>query len=254
MTQKHKNPVFRERTFTCPHCGIHAEQKWRDALWQDSNNGRDVVSAFSQEINKEGVDAHQAINNIVSSFRTFSWEMHAAYCQACDKPSFWLQGVDESSSDHIMINPTRAGVEPLPEGASETIQKLYDEADAIATISPRAAAALLRITIEVLCKEILDEQGKYKDDMNLQKMLTELKKSGKFNDEAMKAMDNLRQIGNKVLHEGKIELKENINPSSLFYLVRFVVNEFITRSLFAKRANEQAQEFLDNESTGNNQE
>lgn len=102
----------------------------------------------------------------------------------------------------------------------------YEEAKNVAGISPRSAAALLRLLLEKLCKKYLLENNKIKGSENLNIMIGILVKEG-ISDIIQKACDILRITGNETVHAGTIDIRDN--PKSvilLFELVNMVADDF----------------------------
>jgi hypothetical protein len=99
----------------------------------------------------------------------------------------------------------------------------YEEARRIVGQSPRGACALLRLSVQKLCKD-LRGQGK---DIN--EDIKNLVKKG-LPEEVQEAMDSLRVIGNNAVHPGEMNLKDDTETASaLFNLLNFVVEEMVAR-------------------------
>ena len=114
-------------------------------------------------------------------------------------------------------------VELPNEDLPEDIKKDYLEAANILQDSPRGSAALLRLCIQKLCKE-LGEKGK-----NLNNDIRKLVKKG-LPANIAKAMDLLRVTGDNAVHPGEIDLNDNPEIAfRLFRLVNFVADEMITK-------------------------
>lgn len=122
-----------------------------------------------------------------------------------------------------MILPDSSNA-PLPhEDLPEAIVEDYLEARSIVTRSPRGAAALLRLCLQKLTKEV-GEPGK---DINTD--IASLVRKG-LPVEVQQALDILRVIGNESVHPGELNLKDDQDTAiKLFELVNFIVEELITR-------------------------
>ena len=83
-------------------------------------------------------------NNIVDG-------LDMAYCSHCKQYSLWL--------NEKMIYPASTGIQPPNIDLEEDIKEDYLEASSIVNKSPRGAVALLRLSIQKLCKQ-LGEDGK----------------------------------------------------------------------------------------------
>jgi hypothetical protein len=108
---------------------------------------------------------------------------------------------------------------PNPE-MPETVLKLYREAAAIHTKSPRGAAALLRLSIQVLCKE-LGETGK-----NINTDIGNLVKKG-LPVIVQQSLDIVRVTGNDAVHPGQIDTDNPETVGQLFDLTNVIVEYMI---------------------------
>jgi hypothetical protein len=111
----------------------------------------------------------------------------------------------------------------LPNAAlPNNIRALVDEARSILDMSPKGAAALLRLSIQMLCKH-LGESGN-----NLNNDIANLVKKG-LNPMVSKSLDIVRVIGNESVHPGTIELSDNKDIAiRLFDLVNIIAEQMIT--------------------------
>jgi hypothetical protein len=106
----------------------------------------------------------------------------------------------------------------------EEIGRLYDEARSIARLSPRGAAALLRLAVQRLCKE-LGEPGE-----NLNDDIGSLAAKGRITPDAKRAFDLVRFTGNQAVHAGEIDLADNpATTKPLFYLINLIANDTISQ-------------------------
>ena len=105
----------------------------------------------------------------------------------------------------------------------EDIQRDFREAQAIRALSPRGAAALLRLCIQKLCIH-LGEQGK-----NLNQDIGALVKKG-LSPRIQQALDIVRVIGNEAVHPGTIDLEDDVDTTStLLVLVNRIADALITQ-------------------------
>jgi hypothetical protein len=113
---------------------------------------------------------------------------------------------------------------PLPhEDMPTDVKTDYEEARAIASASPRGAAALLRVAIEKLCVA-LQAKGK-----NINEQIGSLVSSG-LPVQIQQALDAVRVIGNNAVHPGKMDPADVASIAhSLFALVNLIVEDRITR-------------------------
>lgn len=234
---KYVPPSAKETAFNCPHCGALAKQFWhsvhlspndeKDPLPVVLNNGENHKWGFNDvkeadlrerlidwaarmmserpflERVKEGVYVYRNLNNV------FITE-----CFNCNELAVWIHS-------HL-VYPKR-GEAPLPNpDMPGDIRRDYDEASSILDLSPRGAAALLRLGIQKLCKE-LGQAGK-----NINTDIAALVALG-LSSRIQKALDALRVIGNEALHPGTIDLRDDrATAESLFRLMNLIVEKMIS--------------------------
>lgn len=128
-------PKLDLKSFTCPHCGVLSQHDWRYVLsGAHSEEGHALVLASPSDLWGEDT----------------TWMF--ATCGACDEHSFW-RGAE-------MVWPMSAGaVAPPHDELTEPARGLYIEARAVLPHSRRAAAALIRASLERLLREVLEEPG-----------------------------------------------------------------------------------------------
>lgn len=184
-------PIYQEKSFNCPHCNINAEQLWSKIETQTSR-------------------FNNYLNTFASNFQNWS----SSFCSCCEEICFWA-GTE-------LIYPRIMLVEEANSDLNDDIKKDYLEASKILQDSPRASAALLRLALQKLCKQL----GCAGKDIN--KDIGILVSKG-LNSNIQKAMDTLRIIGNNAVHPGEINLDEDIEiVKKLFSLLNFIANAMIT--------------------------
>lgn len=182
---KYIQPVVFGKSFTCPHCGSIAKQDWWSKRWEG-----DRPSGYGVE----------------------SYQIRVGNCQHCNERSLWI--------DQKMYYPDTGNAPfPNPEMPTE-VHKLYIEAASIHTKSPRGAAALLRLSIQVLCKE-LGETGK-----NINSDIGKLVKKG-LPEIVQQSLDIVRVTGNDAVHPGQIDTDNPETVGQLFDLVNIIVEYMI---------------------------
>ena len=179
-------PEYRSDKFQCPHCGVYAHQLWFEAgIWRYQFN--------QLKINGEDVTV--------------------SICAQCSQPTFWM-------STNIFYPPARV-FPSANEDLSDDIEKIYNEAAAIATQSPRAACALLRLAVDMLLEQ-LGGTG------NINSNIQELVQKG-LSVTIQQSLDIVRVTGNKAIHPGKIEPNDITDTRTLFSLINLIADALITQ-------------------------
>jgi Domain of unknown function (DUF4145) len=178
-------PAFRKEGFNCSLCGAFANQDWQQPYFNRSQGWA-------------------TIDNLA-----------VAYCAHCRQYSVW----------HVqrMIYPQKL---TAPEGHPDMPPEIlsdYEEARVIAAASPRSAAALLRLCIQKLCKE-LGESGK-----NINDDIAALVAKG-LPVTVQRALDIVRVVGNEQVHPGTLDVRDDPEiASELFGLLNFIVEDQIAQ-------------------------
>ena len=188
-------PATSATSFHCPHCGVLSEQTWSSQIQCNYNgrlpNGGQGNTYFYLENTK------------------------MAKCRHCENITFWI--VDK------MVYPLTGNVEIANVDLPNDIKNDYNEAKNIVNISPRGAAALLRLSVQKLCI-YLGEKGK-----NINDDIESLVKKG-LPKTMQQALDSVRVIGNNAVHPGTIDLNDNIEISyALFGFVNIICEVLISQ-------------------------
>lgn len=137
-----------------------------------------------------------------------------AQCFNCRDVSVWVH--------KKLVFPARGDAPPANPDLSEDIRRDYDEAGSILNLSPRGAAALLRLAIQKLCKE-LGESGE-----NLNKDIGALVAKG-LDDRIKEALDSVRVIGNNAVHPGEMDLRDDrATAERLFELLNLIAERTLS--------------------------
>jgi hypothetical protein len=192
----YNQPVFKKSAFNCPHCNAYANMYWGRLLHNIFNSGYKSTPLF------------------------------ASYCTHCKEYSYWLSDPVSGDDDIVsgkMVIP-RQTIAPLPHPEMpEVVKYEYEEARGISTSSPRGAAALLRLAVQKLCKE-LGESGK-----NINEDIASLVKKG-LPVEIQQALDIIRVVGNNAVHPGELNADDVAEvTASLFELINAIVEERISK-------------------------
>lgn len=122
-----------------------------------------------------------------------------------------------------MIHPLSGTVELPNPDLPDDIKNDYNEARDIVNISPRGAAALLRLAVQKLCKH-LGEKGE-----NINEDIKSLVKKG-LPSTMQQALDSVRVIGNNAVHPGTIDLNDNVEISyALFGFINIICEVLISQ-------------------------
>lgn len=183
-------PTYGGTSFNCPICNAYAKMDWKLA---------------------------EPLAN-----RTF---LEYARCQHCHQESIWLirrspAGTFKSSA---MIYPD-IEITVLPAtDMPDNVKQDFNEAKSIFNKSPKAAAALLRLALQKLCKH-LGEPGK-----NINQDIHSLVEKNILNAGITKAADTVRITGNNAVHPGEMNDEDiDLIASKMFDLINFIVVKTIT--------------------------
>ena len=140
--------------------------------------------------------------------------LHLSKCYTCKEIAVWVH-------DRLVFPPQQSGPEPN-EDLPEAVKTDYDEARSILNLSPRGAAALLRLCVEKLSIH-LEADGSTLDDR-----IADLVKKG-LSARVQNALDVVRVIGNEAVHPGKMDLKDDRGTAeTLFKLVNVIAEKTIS--------------------------
>jgi len=103
----------------------------------------------------------------------------------------------------------------------EDIRRDYEEARMVLLISPRSSAALLRLAVQKICKE-LGEKGK-----RINEDIKNIVSRG-LPIHIQQALDIVRIIGNGAVHPGQVDLRDDLNTAKeLFNLINEIIEDRI---------------------------
>ncbi len=189
-------PTLGKGEYHCPHCNVYAKQFYAHLA---------TIVQFSWS---SIVDNHSKFNEVLPK------EWIVTKCQRCAGYVVWRDGK--------MIHPKKMIAPPPNPDMGEEIKADYIEAGNVFSDSPRAAAALLRLALQKLCKQ-LGEKGE-----NINEDIKSMVSRG-LNPLVQKSLDALRITGNNAVHPGEINLEEEPDKVlKLFELLNFIANKMIT--------------------------
>jgi hypothetical protein len=180
-------PLFDKSAFNCAICGAYAKQIWT-----------------TMQIFNRAEPYHMPVE-----------DPKISVCTHCWKHSIW------QSKKLIFPN---TGTSPLPNDDMPTdIKADYNEARAILNLSPRGAAALLRLAIQKLCKHLGGTGENINHDIAI------LVKNG-LPTKLQQALDSVRVVGNNAVHPGHLDLKDDIETANkLFAFINIICDNQITQ-------------------------
>jgi len=165
------HPARDKDAFTCPHCGVVAQQKWAELV------GRPAMGAAGAPVESRAVAGGHSQN---------LWK--CSHCAVCKQPAIWREEV-------MVYPPASLGDTPHADMPPD-VRELYVEAASVAPVSLRAGAALARATLEKLVKH-LDPDASSADRLNVRIARIQRQVSKGLG----QILDVVRYTGNKALHD-----------------------------------------------------
>ena len=189
-------PTYGQGEFHCPHCKVYAKQFYSHLMTNNNFLWNSVVDSNAK------FDEALSLKWVISK------------CQRCGEHIIWYQ--------EEIIYPKKLTVLAPNSDLDEEIKADYLEAARILSESPRSSAALLRLALQKLCKQLGEKGENINDDIKgmVSKGLNPL---------VQKSLDALRITGNNAVHPGEINLQEEPERvRKLFELINFIANKMIT--------------------------
>ena len=183
-------PAFERPSFECPRCSAFAQQDW-SALFIEV-----------EDLGAEPVDGH-----------------HVSKCLSCGMVALWI--------NEKLVYPVKSAAPPPSEDMPQAARDLYVEAASIAPLSPRGAAALLRVATEKLVNDVCD--------------MLPGKPSKRFNDKigflvenglpevVQKALDSTRYFGNEAAHPGEIRFDDDPEIVQDLFKMMAIITSLLTQ-------------------------
>lgn len=185
----------------CPICHSFSTLEWRYGIGFNTNND----NPFSGPVEVTVVSAK---------------------CLACSETSYWLTSTDSDLFPERLIYP-KENIDEVPSpnpDMPEDIKQIYNEARNVLNDSSRASAALSRLAIDQLTKQ-LEPEG----NTTLNDRIGKLVQKG-LSPKVQKSLDAVRVIGNNGIHPGEIDLSDNKNMAiSLLKLINIIADSLITQ-------------------------
>ena len=205
----HTPPSITETAFDCPNCKTFSRQRWYQILAHDFGSQKAPVIDERMPAYAASAPSHNSLGLLYGTL--FLGNAHIAKCDKCDQFSYWI--------GCRLIYPLNGTAPPPNPDLPDEIRKDYEEASSILELSPRGAAALIRLCIQKLRKH-LGQSGE-----NINNYIAALVKVG-LDQRIQKALDAVRVIGNNAVHPGQIDIAEDIvTATALFGLLNLIVEK-----------------------------
>ena len=225
-------PQLGLESYSCPHCHAIAHQTWFKVYATDLERVKPQVLRyedietfdFTKTIPDDDDERKWAENlrqrlkkNILtymtvkygSSSRMEMYNLWLSLCYSCGGFAVWL--LDE------LIYPAHHADIVAHEDLPVALKEDFEEAASIINLSPRGAAALLRLCIQKLAP-FLGEKGE-----NINEDIGNLVRKG-LDPRIQKALDAVRVIGNHAVHPGVLDLKDDkATALTLFDLLNAII-------------------------------
>ena len=184
---------------------------WSFSEIEDETQRKELV-AWAKRM-KTGVPFFESRQDGDYNFKDLH-NVHVSRCYNCDDISLWIH-------DRVVFPISGTAPQANPD-LPEEIRRDYNEARAILDLSPRGAAAIIRLCIQKLCSH-LGQPGK-----NINTDIAALVTDG-LSARVQKALDAVRVIGNNAVHPGQIDLRDDrATAESLFGLVNLIAEKMIS--------------------------
>lgn len=200
-------PKYLSNVFTCPYCDVTAKQKWY---------GRDnEVSAHLVSVSGREDRVLQFFGEVISDDAFTEWLF--SKCENCGQIAVW-------HNDEI-VHPFTCPVNEPNADMPESVRNRYIEASKVIALSPVSAAALLRLALQLLLKEVLQEESSGNIFQDIKKL-----KDRPIDSSLIKALDIIRISGNESVHPGTLNLNESKDDALyLFDLLNMICDQFFTQ-------------------------
>lgn len=237
MSKKSVPPSIDQVAFDCPHCGAYAAQTWYK-LWAAPVAGEvkapgmprsDIIESIqaADDLSEDLKDRWSAYFGRVVLGLVFldtdnkgtylsreAVNVHLSECFSCGEIAVWVY-------DRLLFPSPSQGPAPNDDLPADVLLD-YKEASTILALSPRGAAALLRLAIQKLCQAL----GEKEKDINAD--IASLVKKG-LSPLVQQALDSVRVIGNEAVHPGSLDLKDDSDTANrLFQLVNIIAEQMIS--------------------------
>lgn len=191
MEQNYVAPTYRIEAFTCIHCGVLSQMHWAEL----------------------GVFAQGGLIGV-------SWTI--CTCQHCRQDTIWKVN-PKNTKDVFMVYPHQVKAPAIHQDLPEVCRADFEEARLVCGVSPRGAAALLRLCLQKLLGYIGGKGEHIDTDIKI------LVAAG-LDPHIQQALDVIRVTGNNAVHPLDMAPEDVVeNVPVLFEMINLIVDERISR-------------------------
>lgn len=185
-----KIPQYNSNAFDCPLCNVYSRMHWTTVRTLQQSSRVDVAN-----------------------------------CDHCGQDNVWFSILNDFNrilKSEMIFPKFTLNVHPQND-MPDDVKKDFNEAKSIFNESPKAAAALLRLSLQKLCIH-LGEKGK-----NINDDIKELVKKGKLSSDIAQAADTIRITGNNAVHPGEMDDNDiDFIASKMFGLINLIIRKTIS--------------------------
>lgn len=146
-------------------------------------------------------------------------------CTSCNEVTLFDQRGTPDARPAPLVYPVASAAPRPNDDLSDEVRAVYEEASSVLPTSPRSAAALLRLALQMMCieaklpgKRIDDDIQALIDTKALRPIITT-------------AMDVVRITGNQAAHPGEIDLNDDSDMAlRMFALINVIASDLYTQA------------------------
>lgn len=192
---KYVQPAFKSPAYTCMFCGVLTTMMW---------------GPLYSLVGTTGGSAYRGTG------------FFQCRCDHCKETSLWRDDPSKAAKGALIL-PSSVNAPAAHVDLPDECKIDFEEAREISAVSPRGAAALLRLSVQKLCSHLGGSGENINDDI---KMLV----SRGLAPQVQQALDIVRVTGNHAVHPGEIALNDSPeHVTVMFEMINLIVEELITR-------------------------
>jgi hypothetical protein len=214
-------PSVYSGSFHCPRCGAFSHHQWFELWGTPTEPLRRPPPLLSTAVRGPTIPVLEIVRIASTGQQALTGQrmemIRCSSCHACNTASVWV--------GNTLIHPAVAGRKHREHAEfPDEVKRDFIEADEIHQKSPRGAAALLRLAIEKLCREITQDSKRTLDGQ------IEILVSKGLDPRVQKMLDIVRVIGNEAVHPGVMDLRDDVDTvQQLFFLMNEIAEEMIAK-------------------------